>query len=604
MKRRERIPLEELAKLPNFYFPTISWERDRLAFYWDTTGRMELYVMDLSERKPKQISHGEVPRALRAGFVWDRQDATIVFAKDHDGDEQHDLWQIDVSNGKAHQLTNDPKCQEYPVEFSPDNQWLVVLSNKRGQLNLYKLRLSDKKSVQLTDHPNPVVGGGFWSPDGEHIAYCTNESGDLNNVDIYIMTSDGSGQRRLLRVREGSQEEVAAWSPDGRWLAFTSDASGDERPGLLDVNTGEVRWLGEAGLAESAVRFSPDGKYLACLRNHESQIQPALYEIQTGRRKELKLSPGVTFWVDFADDQKLLLTQAGPARRQELLLYDLSRDRSELLLPAKYGSIDPKAFTQCEHIYYSSFDGRKIPALLYRPQEIFAKEKLPAIVLVHGGPTWQWFRGFDPYAQFLVDHGYVVLQPNIRGSTGYGVEFRDLNRMDWGGGDLEDVAHGAKYLQNLPFVDPQRLGIFGGSYGGYMTFMASVRRPELWKAAVAWVGVTHLRKLYDGDMEHFKYYFRLQMGDPDENRELWEERSPIRYADQLRAKLLMVHGANDPRCPVEQSRIFRDRLLELGYQEGRDFEYVEFQDEGHGSTDIQHKIRTYTLLADFMDRQL
>jgi dipeptidyl aminopeptidase/acylaminoacyl peptidase len=105
-------------------------------------------------------------------------------------------------------------------------------------------------------------------------------------------------------------------------------------------------------------------------------------------------------------------------------------------------------------------------------------------------------------------------------------------------------------------------------------------------------------------MEHFKYYFRMQMGYPDENATLWEERSPINYADRLRAKLLMVHGVNDPRCPVEQSRIFRDKLLELGRKEGEDFEYVEFTDEGHGSTDIQHKIRTYKLLADFMDRHL
>jgi dipeptidyl aminopeptidase/acylaminoacyl peptidase len=591
MQQRGRIPLEELAKLPNFYFPALSWERDRLAFYWDTTGRMELYVMDLSSRKTRQISYGEVPRALRAGFIWDRQDATIVFAKDRDGDEQHDLWQIDVSTGKALQLTQDPKCQEYPVEFSPDNEWLTVLSNKKGQLNLFKLRLSDKKYVQLTEHANPVWGGGYWSPDGKHIAYSTNESSDLKNLDIYMMKSDGSKKRCILRVKEGSQDQLAAWSPDGRWLAFTSDASGDERPGLLDVSSGEIRWLGKAGVSESAVRFSPDGEYLVCLRNREAEIQPVLYETQTGQRKELQLPAGVTFWAGFADDHTLLFTQAGPTRRQELFLYDLNRDRVDVLLGAEYGSIDPKSFAESEHIYYPSFDGRKIPALLYKPQELAPTERLPAIVLVHGGPTWQWFRGFDPYAQFLVDRGYVVLQPNIRGSTGYGVEFRDLNRMDWGGGDLEDVAHGAKYLKSLPFVDARRLGIFGGSYGGYMTFMASVRKPELWKAAVAWVGITHLRKLYDSDMEHFKYYFRMQMGDPDANRELWEERSAINYADQLRAKLLMVHGVND-------------RLLELGYEAGDDFEYVEFADEGHGSTDIQHKIRTYKLLADFMDRHL
>jgi len=241
---------------------------------------------------------------------------------------------------------------------------------------------------------------------------------------------------------------------------------------------------------------------------------------------------------------------------------------------------------------------------LYRPREQARGQKLPAIVAVHGGPTGQWFRGFDPYAQFLADSGYVVIEPNIRGSTGYGTKFRDMALKDWGGADLEDVACAAEYLRRLPYVDPERIGIFGGSYGGYMTFMAVSKKPEHWKAAVAWVGITDLPKLYEKSMEHFKYYFRQQMGDPEKDADLWRERSAIHFANNVNARLLMVHGVNDPRCPVEQSRLFRDRLAALGRREGVDFEYAEFADEGHGSSDIQQKIRTYHLLADFMQRNL
>ena len=223
---------------------------------------------------------------------------------------------------------------------------------------------------------------------------------------------------------------------------------------------------------------------------------------------------------------------------------------------------------------------------------------------VHGGPTAQWFRGFDPFAQFLVDRGLVVIEPNIRGSTGYGVEFRDAALKDWGGDDLEDVAAAAGYLKTLPYVDPERLVVFGGSYGGFMTFIAATKKPDLWRAAVAWVGISDLHKLYEKSMEHFKYYFREQMGDPEKDRALWRDRSAIEFADALRAKLLMVHGVNDPRCPVDQSRIFRDRLIELGRKEGEDFEYVELGDEGHGSTDIAQKIRTFNILADYLERVL
>jgi len=226
------------------------------------------------------------------------------------------------------------------------------------------------------------------------------------------------------------------------------------------------------------------------------------------------------------------------------------------------------------------------------------------MVHVHGGPTGQWFRGFDPFAQFLVDRGLVVLEPNIRGSTGYGVDFRDAAIKDWGGADLEDVAAGARYLGSLPYVDPDRLVVFGGSYGGFMTFVAATKKPDLWRAAVAWVGISDLHRMWDESKEHFRYFLREQMGDPEKDRDLWRDRSAIEFADQLSAKLLMVHGVNDPRCPVSQSRIFRDKLQALGKREGEDFEYVELADEGHGSADIQQKIRTFTILADYLERVL
>jgi len=153
-------------------------------------------------------------------------------------------------------------------------------------------------------------------------------------------------------------------------------------------------------------------------------------------------------------------------------------------------------------------------------------------------------------------------------------------------------------------IDANRLGLWGWSYGGYMTFMATTKKPDSWKAAVASVGITDLHRLYEKNNDQFKYYLRQQMGDPERNADLWRERSAIHFADRLRAKLLMIHGSNDPRCPVEQSQLFRDKLLELGRTEGADFEYVEFTDQGHGSADIAHKIRTYQLMADYFQRNL
>jgi len=254
-----RIPLAELARLPNFHMPAPSWSGERVAFYWDRSGRLELYVADLNSGAVTQVSHGEVPRAVRAGFIWDRADRQIVFAKDHDGDEQHDLFSIDVATGAVTRLTENPRCQEYPVQFSPDNRWLTVQTNRVGQMNLWKMRPDGSDYTQLTAYTSPV-GGGIWSPDGQWLAYGTNETSVLKNTDAYVMRADGSEKRKVFAASVGSQDWVADWSPDGRSIALTSDVSGLHRPGILDVQSGRVRWLGAEGQDETAVRFSPDGQ--------------------------------------------------------------------------------------------------------------------------------------------------------------------------------------------------------------------------------------------------------------------------------------------------------------------------------------------------------
>jgi dipeptidyl aminopeptidase/acylaminoacyl peptidase len=599
-----QIPLEELAGLPNFYMPKLSYDRRKIAFYSDQTGRMELYTMDaVPGAQPHQISHGEVPKSLKAGFCWTRDDRYIIFAKDKDGDEQHNLWWINVETGEAEQLTDNPNGQEYPNEVHPDNRTLLVTSNLYGQLNLLAFDLQTRQYTQLTHYANPVFGA-MWSPDGKQIAAQINETDNLKNIDVYLLNADGSNARRIIQMKVGSQEGVSDWSEDSRYLAIDSDYSGGNRVGVYDLATGEIRWFTPEDKTVYPAAFSPDGKHLLVFNNEHSAINVGVYNTETGAQQPVELPPGLNFTADWIDNDRFFVSIITDVSRPELRDYRLSDGASETLLPAEYGSIDPSAFTKHEYVCYTSSDGRDIYAILYRPRTIEPGKKYPALVEIHGGPTGQFFRGFDPYAQFLADNGYIIIQPNPRGSSGYGVEFRDAALKDWGGGDLEDIAAAAEYLKSLPEVDSERIGAWGGSYGGYMTFMAMTKKPHLWKAGVAWVGISDLRKLYDSSMEHFKYYLREQMGDPEENAELWHDRSAINFLHQMTSHLLIAHGTNDPRCPIEQARIVRDRLLELGKVEGQDFEYVEFDDEGHGSNDIQHKIRTYNMLVDYFKRRL
>lgn len=611
MNKRES-DIEILSKIPQIYGPTVSHSKEKMAFYWDKTGIVELYILDLKTREIEQVSHGECPRALRAGFVWMRDDENVIFARDEKGDENHNLIKINVESGDTEQLTSTPDHQDYPGDTSPDGRYLAMPSTRNGQLNLFRLDLENQKTTPLTDHETPTWGGVSWNPKFDWIAYNVNETENLRNMDVWLVKTDGSERKKIIGLEEGSQDVVVEWSEDGQLLAFTTDAYGVKQPGIYHLETGQVELLGEQEYEENASAFSEDGGRLVCLRNYEATVFPVIYHLETGRCEKTQFPKGVVLdrlkpnCVQFAlDDQYLIAPLTTPKIPSSLVAYHIQEETIQYLIPPQYGKADPDLFVTPEYIRYTSFDGLEIPAVLYKPQKIPEEKTLPAVIMVHGGPTSQYFLRFDMIGQILANQGYVLLQPNIRGSTGYGREFQDMNLMDWGGSDLEDVGEAARHLQSLPYVDQERIGIFGGSYGGFMTFLAVTKKPQLWSAACAWIGISHLKTFYKRSQPHFKYFIRMNMGDPVENSKLWEERSALNFVDNVECPILIIHGVNDPRCPVEESRQFRDKLLKLGKKEGEDFEYIEFGEEGHGAyTDMAMRTRTFQKILDFLNRKL
>jgi dipeptidyl aminopeptidase/acylaminoacyl peptidase len=608
----QRISLEALAALPTVSTLNVSHSGEQVAFYADWTGRFELYTLDLNTRERRQLTDGQAPKAVRAGFTWSADDTRLFFSRDHNGDERQALFDLNLASGDVKALQHAPQSMDYALAAHPDGTRLLVNSTRGGQMNVHVYDLEkegEEAWTALTELPN-ATQAATWSPDGTYLTLTSNESGDLRNTDGYVLKADGSGLRRVLRVREGSQDSVGEWHPDGLRVAASSDADGNRRVGLLTLETGDVQWLTprDERIEEYAGHFSPDGRWLSVIRNVDSTLTPLLYDTATGQARELKLPPGLAVGTEFAHGgTHLLFSYVTTTTRPQVLLYNLADDTTEVLLDAEYGDVDPADFVPGEYIRYPTADGLEVPAILYRPRELEEGRKYPALIHAHGGPTAQFFRGFDAQAQFLADRGYLVLCPNVRGSTGYGVTWRDANLLDWGGRDLSDIAAGAGYLGSLPEVDGARLGIFGGSYGGYLSYMAVVRQPELFKVGVPIVGITDLHQLYEDNsraMPQLGYYFRTMMGDPVDNAALWRDRSAITHAADLKAHLFMMHGSNDPRCPVNQARGFRDALLANGRQEGRDFEYVEFADEGHGAGDIAGKTRSYRLMADYLARRL
>lgn len=599
MLARRRIPLAELFTLPSFFGAVVSPAGDRVAYYGDQSGRVELYVLDVASGEGRQVSHGEVPRSPKVPVAWTGDGAALLVPQDEGGDEQYNIARLDLGDGALRRLT-EGRGQRHPGRPSPTRPETILMSNQDDQMNVYLLDCEAGGVRRLTRFARPASASD-WSPDGEWLYLSANESKNLQASAVYRVRRDGTGLEMLYSSGDDNRDSVGRASPDGRFLAVTSNASGIDQPGLFDLQTRQVRFVGDGQAEEHIVAFSPDGRraLLASVRGVRAVLREV--DLESGLRRPVGADDGVSLAVAYLADQSILVQRSDPTHRPSLEAVDPNTGGRRTLVRADYASLSPSDFVLGRDVTIES-DGGPVEAILYKPARDGGR-RLGGLVWVHGGPTAHSTLMFNPAVQLFANRGYAVLEVNYRGSTGYGKAFMEANQGDIGGGDARDVAAGARMLAEDPDVDPARIVCGGGSYGGFMTYRQLTHFPELWAGGVAIVGITDWAHMYGESMSHFKHLLhRLFGGSPDEVPERYRSASPIFEADRLRAPILILHGLNDPRCPIAQARRFRDRLVALGRTEGVDFLYHELGDQGHGSADVAQRLATYGLIDDFLTR--
>jgi dipeptidyl aminopeptidase/acylaminoacyl peptidase len=613
--------LEQLAALPTMAHPTVSPDGETVALYYDISGRNELHTIDIETGESEQVSDGEVPRDARWHVEWSADGEDVFFHLDDDGDEQNDIHTLDLDGGAEPVVEMDGQVTIHDVD--ENGETLLFGSNRDGQMNVFSYDLDSGETTKLTEYER-AVWGSLLSPDGDRIAYSTNESDDYDNVDVYVADADGSNARNLHIGDDGAESSPVDWHPDGDALLVSDNSEDLDRAGVYDLESDEVTWFGGLEYEEEPQFFLPDGERFVTERSREAGKVPVVYDTETGESREFDVPDGVASFGrapaagdPVVDENRVVLLNTSPTRRPEILLYDIESDEYEVLLEAEYGNFSPEEFADAEYftvhsdgvpetpaeaVDHDPYDELEIGALFYdsgvRPS--------PLIVNPHGGPRHHDTKSFDLYTQFLVSRGFSVLQVNYRGSTGHGREFVEELYDDWGGAEQGDVATAAEHvLDEYDWLDEDRVVVFGGSYGGYSAYWQMVQYPELYDAGIAWIGVSDLRDMYENTMPHFRSELMVKyLGHPEDNPEIYDERSPSTHAGNLDSPLLIIHGANDPRVPVSQARIFREKLDDAGFEEGETFEYQELGEEGHASSDIDRKIRTFEILDDFLDRRI
>ncbi|HYG60746.1 MAG TPA: S9 family peptidase, partial [Symbiobacteriaceae bacterium] len=394
------------------------------------------------------------------------------------------------------------------------------------------------------------------------------------------------------------------WAADDSGFYFTAD-EGREFSGLFfyDRVTGTAVPVAEPDWDVTEPTGDREGRRLLYSVNEDGFTRPYLQDLTSGDMIALPPALGEGVIATYAispDGNKLACRMSAANLAPECYVHDLVAGTTTRLTYSLLGGIDEADLRVPELVRFPTFDGRLIPGWLYKPRDLAAGARIPAVLVLHGGPEGQEQPDYGPQYQYLLDQGIAVLAPNIRGSTGYGKTYQRLILRDWGGGDLKDLEACAQYLRSLPWVDPERIAVMGGSYGGFATLQAVTRLPEYWACGVDFCGPSNLVTLTRSVPPTWRAMLKDWVGDPEEDREMLVERSPITYVDNVRCPLLVLQGAMDPRVVKAES----DQMVERLRDRGIPVEYLVFEDEGHGLTKRHNLLAGTRAMSGYLVKHL
>jgi dipeptidyl aminopeptidase/acylaminoacyl peptidase len=583
-----------------------SWSPNgsEIVFTADLSGRSNIWKVSTSGVAPIQVARsGE----SQTNPVFSPDGKWVVFEQDHAGDEIHDLWGIPADGGEAVNLTRTPDVDEWGAHWSHDGA-TIGLTWKAKEAASYDLAVMDwttRNVRRLTKEPQPACSWTVvaWSRDDKFV-YANRTDFAANDSDVYRVDA-ATGAPENLTAHQGTARYLAnSLSPDGRTLLLNSDAKGGYMNiALLDVAAKKLNWVTDIKWEASAGTFSPDGKHYTYGVNEDGLGNVYLADVVDNRSRKLDLPSGLNSvsasTTDFAQgSDRLLVSHEASNLPRDYWAYDLATRHAEQFTFSAVGSLRAIPLPASQIVHYRTFDGKTITALLWVPFNLKRDGTNPAVVMPHGGPAAQRVDDWEPESAALVANGYICIAPNPRGSTGYGAEFQRANYRDFGGGDLKDDTAAVEFLKTTGYVDATKVGVFGQSYGGFLTLMALVKTPEIWAAAVDMYGIADWYTT-NSDPAMKEYNTRL-LGDPDQNRQLYASLSPVTYISNVRAPLLVLQGENDPRVPMAQSQQIVGKLR----KEGRVVDAHFYAGEGHGFAKRENQIDSMERTLAWFDKYL
>ncbi|MGO9923351.1 MAG: prolyl oligopeptidase family serine peptidase [Isosphaeraceae bacterium] len=581
--------------------PSFSRDGSRVLFTSDASGIPNAYTVPFEGGPVTPLTRSTKETTVAVSFF--PRDERVLYTHDQGGDENNHLYVLGPRGDTD--LTPGAKLKAMFSGWSRDDSSLNVLTNERDPRFFDLYRYDTARLARTLVYKNTagyqvaaVSGDGRWVALGKPATTA--------DADIYVWNTRESRMTHLTPHKAPTQYRASNFDPDSKWLYYLTNAGGEFiRVRRYELATGKHEDVESAGWDIQFAQLSRNGRYRVSAVNEDGRTVVRVHDTQTGRLIPMpKLPEGdVTSVVFSRDEQRMVVTLTGDRSPPNLYSSRVGSAEATRLTDSLCEEIDPEDLVESRVVRFQASDGLSIPSILYKPHQASPENKVPALVWVHGGPGGQTRKGYSAFIQYLVNHGYAVLGINNRGSSGYGQKFCTADDRKHGREPLRDCVEAKAYLAGMPDIDPDRIGIIGGSYGGYMVLAALAFQPETFAAGVDLFGVSNwLRTLKSMPpyWEAQRLALYQEIGDPVKDREMLRAISPVFHAEKICRPLLVLQGQNDPRVIKPES----DDIVAAVKKNGVPVEYIIFADEGHGFTKKKNQIEGYSAVLKFLDKYL
>ena len=593
--------IEQFLKTTSYSGSSFSPDNSKVLISSDETGVFNAYEITIADGNKKQLTDSTTDSVFAIGYF--PHDERFLYTADQGGNELNHVY-VRLADGQTKDLTPGDKLKARFAGWAHDDESFYVQTNERDPkyFDVYEYQADDYSRKMIFKNEDGYFPAGI-SRDGKKLALSKVDTRD--NSDIYLCDLE-SGDVKCITEHEGDiNHQPSSFTPDSKQLMFTTDKDNEFNYLMkYDLESGKSEEVAKVDWDINGAFFSKNGKYFGYSFNADGKTEYRFMEAANNKPVELPtIEGGSLAGISLSDDEKhcCMYVSSGKMPR-DLFYYDMKGGKPTQLTRSLNKEINPNHLVNGDVVRFNSFDGVEIPGILYLPKNASKTNKVPALVWVHGGPGGQSRLGYRALIQYLVNHGYAIYAINNRGSSGYGKTFQQMDDQKHGEGDLDDCVYSKNMLIDTGVIDKERIGIIGGSYGGYMVCAALAFRPDEFDVGIDIFGVTNWHRTVQSIppwWEAQRKALEKELGDFD-NLEYFKKISPLFHADKIKKPLMVLQGANDPRVLKVES----DEMVEAVKKNNVPVEYIVFDDEGHGFRKKKNQLKGYQAILEFCDKYL